>query len=136
MEGDDIESGGTFVIKQPAADPAPSYQDITPGTVLKERYLIQREIGRGGIGIVFLACNQQLLSRRVAIKILQRTDEDTEDGRWTQKKFLHEMEALARRDHPGIVNLYDTGVLPDSKLFIVMQFLEGVPLWSVGRRSA
>ena len=58
MEGGDIESGGTFVIKQPVSDPAPSFQDLTPGTVRKERYLIEREPGPGGKGIDFLIVMQ------------------------------------------------------------------------------
>ena len=38
--------------------------------------------------------------------------------------------------HPDIVNLYDTGVLPNGKLFMIMQFTVGVPLRAVGRRPA
>ncbi|MBI3665247.1 MAG: protein kinase [Acidobacteria bacterium] len=100
---------------------------ISPGSVLKDRYQIEKELGRGGIGVVYLARDQQLLSKQVVIKVLL---EQTASDPWFQKKFRQELEALARIDHPGVVGALDVGETPDGKPFLVMQFLEGVTLRS------
>ena len=47
---------------------------------------------------------------------------------WTVRKFQQEKEALARVDHPSVVGIVDTGELPDGKPYIVMQYIDGVPL--------
>ena len=92
------------------------------GQLFKDRYLIDKELGRGGIGIVYLARDQQLMSKAVVVKVLL---EETGQDSWFRKKFLQEMEALARLDHPGIVGVVDSGLTPDGKLFLVMQFIKG-----------
>src|SRR5437868_2923234 len=97
---------------------------------LKDRYLIERELGRGGIGVVYLAHDTQLLSRPVVIKVLL---EDSSQDEWFKKKFRQEMEALARLNHPGIVGVLDAGQMPDGKPFLVMQYVEGAPLRSLIR---
>jgi serine/threonine-protein kinase len=94
-------------------------------TVLKERYQIERELGRGGMSIVYVAKDLKLLGKRVVIKVL--LDESTEDD-WIQRKFQQEMEALARIDHPGVIGALDTGDMPDGKRFLVMQYVEGETL--------
>jgi serine/threonine protein kinase len=93
--------------------------------ILKERYEIERELGRGGMSVVYLAKDRQLLSKRVVVKILL---EETSQDPWVRQKFLQEMEALARIDHPGVVGALDTGETPDGKQFLVMQYVEGVTL--------
>ncbi|OFV96903.1 MAG: hypothetical protein A3H94_03315 [Acidobacteria bacterium RIFCSPLOWO2_02_FULL_60_20] len=93
----------------------------------KNRYLIEKEIGRGGFGVVYLARDQQLLSKPVVIKVLQ---DETNPDPYFQKKFQQEIEALARIDHPGVVGVLDVGETPDGKPFLVMQFVEGVTLRS------
>jgi serine/threonine protein kinase len=95
------------------------------GSIWKNRYLIERELGRGGFGIVYLARDQQLLSRPVVIKLLQ---DGTSPDPYFQKKFQQEIEAMARIDHPGVVGVLDTGESPDRRPFLVMQFVEGVTL--------
>ena len=104
-----------------------------PGTmsdtvlVLKDRYEVERELGRGGMSIVYLAKDRELLSRRVVVKVLL---EGISDDPWVRKKFLQEMEALSRIDHPGVVGVLDTGTTTDGKQFLVMQYIEGVTLRS------
>jgi predicted Ser/Thr protein kinase len=95
------------------------------GSKIKDRYLIERELGRGGIGVVYLARDTQLMSRPVVIKILL---EESSQNDWFKKKFYQEMEALARLDHPGIVGVLDAGQLSDGKPYLVMQFIEGESL--------
>jgi len=101
---------------------------LSAGQVLKERYTIERELGRGGFGAVYLARDQQLLSKLVVVKVL--LGEASKDS-WTQRKFQQELEALARIDHPGVVGILDVGQTPSGQAFLVMQFVEGVTLRSV-----
>lgn len=101
------------------------------GMVLKDRYLIERVLGKGGLGLVFLARDKQLVNRAVVIKVLVAERGDQRYDTWFQKKFKQEMEALARINHPGVVGVLDTGVMHDGKPFLVMQFVEGKTLRSV-----
>lgn len=103
--------------------PAPTADAVTP--VIADRYAIERELGRGGMGVVYLARDQKLHQKPVVIKVLL---EDAMRDEWTVRKFQQEKEALARVDHPGVVGILDTGELPDGKPFIVMQYIEGISL--------
>jgi len=104
----------------------PAHQSLT-GQVLDERYVIDRELGHGGVGIVYLARDRKLHDKRVVIKVLL---EKSLDNAWVVQKFQQEKEALARVDHPGVVGILDTGELPDQKPYLVMQFVDGVTLRS------
>ena len=90
--------------------------------VLKDRYEVERELGRGGMSVVYLARDRQLMNKRVVVKVL--LDESQQDA-WIRKKFLQEMEALARIDHPGVVGALDTGETAEGRQFLVMQYIEG-----------
>ena len=106
-------------------------QGLYLGVKLKDRYVIEKELGRGGIGVVFLARDTQLLSKPVVIKILLEEIAESTHHEWFRKKFRQEVEALARIDHPGVVGILDAGELPDGKPYLVMQFVEGATLRSV-----
>ena len=110
----------------PVTAPAQAY-GLTAGTVLKNRYLIEKELGRGGIGAVYLARDKQLVSRPVVVKVLL---EDSLDNDWIVNKFRHEIDALSRVDHPNIVGIFDTGEMEDGKPYIVMQYVDGMNLRS------
>lgn len=103
----------------------PSAGALHPGMVLSGRYVIERELGRGGIGVVYLAADRQLVSRAVVVKILL---EKSYQDEWIKKKFYQEIEALARIDHPGVVSVFDAGEMEDGKPYLVMQYVEGTPL--------
>jgi len=98
------------------------------GRMIKDRYLIESELGKGGFGAVYLARDQKLLSKKVVIKLLH---EESLKNEWAVRKFRHEMEALTRIDHPGVIGVLDTGALADGVPFIVMQYIEGDSLRSV-----
>ncbi len=102
-------------------------KDELIGQVLNGRYLIQNEIKRGGMGVVYLALDQQLHSRPVVMKVLL---EEAFQSEYVVQKFRQEVEALSRIDHPGIVGIIDAGELPNGKPFIIMQYVEGVTLRS------
>ncbi len=98
------------------------------GVLVKDRYLVEKELGRGGFAVTYLASDTQLDSRPVVVKILL---EHHAENRFVLKKFHHEMQALARLDHPGVVGALDTGELPNGNPFLVMQFIKGVTLREV-----
>jgi serine/threonine protein kinase len=97
------------------------------GQVLDGRYAIEKALGQGGVGAVFLAHDRKLHDKRVVIKVL--LDKSLHNA-WVVQKFQQEKEALARVDHPGVIGILDTGELPDGKPYIVMQFVDGVTLRS------
>ncbi|MFN2577032.1 MAG: serine/threonine protein kinase [Pyrinomonadaceae bacterium] len=97
------------------------------GQTLDERYVIESELGQGGVGAVYLARDRKLHDKRVVIKVL--LDKSLHNS-WVVQKFQQEKEALARVDHPGVVGILDTGEMPDGKPYIVMQFIDGVTLRS------
>jgi serine/threonine protein kinase len=97
------------------------------GITLDNRYFIEKELGRGGVGAVYLARDRKLHDKAVVIKVLL---EKSLQNSWVVQKFQQEKEALARVDHPGVVGVLDTGELPDGKPYLVMQFIDGVTLRS------
>ncbi len=99
------------------------------GEVFADRYDIQRLLGRGGMGIVFLA-NQSPLRRQVAIKIL-KPPESLDDDPNFDERFLREAEAAARLQHPNTITVHDFGQADDGVLYIVMEYLEGNDLRTV-----
>ena len=94
------------------------------GIRLKERYLLQRELGRGGFGVVYLAADEQLVSRPVVVKIMLNAAPDP----WERRKFRDEIEALARLNHPGIVSVLDSGETEEGRPFLAMEYVEGTRL--------
>lgn len=90
--------------------------------LLKSRYLLGPELGRGGFAITYLAADLQVASRKVVVKIL---NEARSRDSWSLKKFRSEMEALARIDHTNVVSIIDFGQREDGKPFLVMQYLAG-----------
>src|ERR1044071_10090624 len=95
------------------------------GQIIDDRFVIEKELGRGGVGAVYLARDRTLHDKRVVIKVL--LDRSLENS-WVVQKFQQEKEALARVDHPGVVGILDTGEMPDGKPYLVMQFIDGVTL--------
>ncbi len=110
------------------AFPSQHFSGIQTGLLLKDRYVIEREIGRGGIGVVYLARDKQLHSKPVVVKFLLLAADQNE---WHRKKFHQEIEALSRVDHPGIVGILDVGQMQDDTPYLVMQYIEGLSLRSM-----
>ena len=103
---------------------------LGPTTTVNGRYLIERELGRGGIGVVYLARDLRLHDMPVVIKFL--LDDSTQNA-WLSKKFLQEAEALTRIHHPGVVRVIDRDQTADGRPFFVMEFVKGVSLRSAIR---
>jgi serine/threonine-protein kinase len=88
-------------------------------------YRVLRELGRGGMGIVYLAERADgHYHQRVALKLL-RGNADTDELR---RLFLAERQILASLAHPGIARLLDGGVTEEQLPYLVMEYVDGVPL--------
>jgi serine/threonine-protein kinase len=87
------------------------------------KYRIVNELGRGGMGTVYLAEDTEL-DRRVAIKVLS-TPEANND---LHERMIREAQIIARLEHPGIVPVHDVGVLPDGRVFYAMKYVRGTRL--------
>ncbi|MDT4896703.1 MAG: hypothetical protein QOH25_1780 [Acidobacteriota bacterium] len=108
--------------KSASANASASNVVLPAGTLLNNRYLIEHELGRGGMGAVYLARDKQLISRPVVIKVLL---DNSMQHSWVVNKFRHEIDALSRIDHPNIVGIFDAGEMEGGKSYIVMQYVEG-----------
>ena len=84
-------------------------------------YRIVRRLGEGGMGEVYEAAHDKL-GRRVAIKVLHP---HVALAPGLAKRFRNEARAVNIIRHPGVVDIYEHGQLPDGTLYIVMEFLEG-----------
>ncbi|MFL6216829.1 MAG: protein kinase domain-containing protein [Blastocatellia bacterium] len=88
-------------------------------------YKIIREIGRGGMGAVYLATRaDDTFKKRVAIKLIKR-GMDTED---ILRRFRNERQILASLNHPNIARLVDGGTTEDGLPYFVMEYIEGLSL--------
>lgn len=89
---------------------------------ISDKYTLTDTLGAGGMGKVYLAQDTRL-HRTVAIKVLNQAS----DGSQTPKQTLDEARALAKLNHPNIVQIYDV-LEHQSQLVLVMEFIEGQPL--------
>ena len=103
---------------------------LRPGDILGP-YRIEREIGRGGAAIVYLAYHLRL-ERPVALKVLY---EQLRGDAGFVERFLFEARAAARLDHPNIVAIYDAGAI-DGVDYIAEEYVEGESLADILRRMA
>ena len=92
---------------------------LAPGTILRERYRLDSELGRGGMGTVYRATDLEL-RREVAVKILSATSQ-TSDGR---ERLVREARAAAALNHPHIVTIHDVGEAGGFP-FLVMELVSG-----------
>ncbi len=98
---------------------------LQPGTRLAGRYDVNRELGRGGMGIVY-ACVDIVTGEKVALKLLHTADGTPLPG--TAAWFWAEARALAYLNHPGIVRARDFGVLRNNAPFLAMDIAPGQSL--------
>lgn len=97
---------------------------LQPGTVLKKRFEILRELGSGGMAIVYLATDREL-NRSVAIKLLHLFVMSDEDSRM---RFEREAQILSRLTNRHLPQLYSSGFLVDDVPFLVFEYIDGVAL--------
>jgi serine/threonine protein kinase len=99
---------------------------LTPRQVIG-RYIIERQVGAGAIGVVYLAVDKTL-GRRVALKVL-RPDilASAEAAGDAKARLVREARIMAQLAHPNVVPIYDAGMI-DDHVFLAMEFVEGQSL--------
>jgi len=90
------------------------------------RYKIERELGRGAMGVVYLGRDPKI-NRQVAIKTLDYTQFQSTELKSLKSRFLREAEAAGRLSHNNIVTVYDVGE-EEGFAFIAMDYVNGEPL--------
>jgi serine/threonine protein kinase len=84
------------------------------------KYVLREELGRGGMGTVYLA-EDTVLGRTVALKVVAAGETSADAAR----RMLREARIVARLEHPGIVPIHDVGSLPDGRVFYAMKCVAG-----------
>lgn len=100
-----------------------SSSDWQPGQRLGP-YRLERRLGKGGMGVVWLAEQLEPLRRQVAIKLLPPSQRNP----LAEAYFEVERQALAQLSHRAIAQIYDAGRLPGGEAFFAMEYVPGVPL--------
>ena len=121
MQGHTTMIGGDGDLTKTIAISAPSVSMPVLG-----RYQIERELGRGAVGIVYLGTDPKI-SRRVAIKTMNYSQYEAHMLADLKERFYREAEAAGRLNHPNIVTVYDIGE-EDDLAYIAMDYVEGEPL--------
>jgi tRNA A37 threonylcarbamoyladenosine biosynthesis protein TsaE len=109
-----VDSQQTRILPDDVRATAPA-----PGTILRERYRLDSELGRGGMGTVYRATDLEL-QREVAVKVLSATAQ-TSDAR---ERLVREARAAAALNHPHIVTIHDVGEAGGFP-FLVMELIAG-----------
>jgi serine/threonine protein kinase len=118
VSADETPRAGTGNTEAPAPTSIRPGEDEAVPEKLDGRYLVEREIARGGMGRIFVGRDVRL-GRPIAIKILRRPDP------LAIARFEHESRLSARLQHPGIVTVYDAAFLPTGEPFLVMKLVLG-----------
>ncbi len=94
------------------------------GALVDGQYRVTRRLGVGGMGAVYLA-EQVEMKRLVALKVLAAQPGNRSEQ---ERRFRREAQAASKLNHPNIVTLYGFGRLDNGTLYIVMEYVEGIPL--------
>jgi serine/threonine protein kinase len=94
-----------------------------PGTWIG-RYKLLKVLGEGGMGIVYLAEQEQPIKRQVALKVVK----PGMDSQRVIGRFEAERQALALLHHPGIAHVYDAGTTEAGRPYFVMELVTGVSI--------
>ncbi len=119
MSTDDRDARFESFLGALAASPAPYRPpSLRPGSRFADRYVVERELGRGGMGTVYLALDESL-GRKVALKVARGQAVEAELARLRQ-----EATVMASLSHPGIVTVFEAGT-DDEHVYLAMEFVPG-----------
>lgn len=102
----------------------PSASRDSPGSETIGAFKLLRQIGEGGMGIVYLAEQTRPVRRKVALKVIRRGL----DSRQVVARFEAERQTLAMMDHPSIARMLDAGATDDGRPYFAMELVRGKPL--------
>ena len=102
-------------------------EDPWIGRVIAGRFVLERRLGKGGMGVVYLA-NHNVLKRPFAVKLLRREFVSNERA---LARFFREARVASSVDHPNIVSIYDYGQTDKGEPYLVMEYVEGTLLYQL-----
>jgi len=97
---------------------------IEEGVLVAGRYRLERKIGEGGMGEVWIAKQTEPVKRKVALKLIKKGM----DSAAVIARFEQERQALALMDHPNVCRVLDGGIMPSGQPFFIMDLVNGLPL--------
>ncbi|HXH70212.1 MAG TPA: protein kinase [Pyrinomonadaceae bacterium] len=118
-------------------DQTPTYLSLPGGQLLANRYFLEKRLGRGAMGQVYLANDKNLGTRRVAVKTIRQdilNSDDLQEGE-AIVRFEREAMAAASIHHPHIVDVTDFGESSEGIFYLVMEYVEGETLHQLLRRE-
>jgi serine/threonine protein kinase len=118
-------------------DQAKTKHTLPGTTLLNRRYRLDKRLGRGAMGQVYLARDENLITRRVAVKTIRPdvlSDEDLQEGE-AIARFEREARTAASIQHPNVIDVNDFGKSDEGVFFLVMEYVEGESLYQLLRRE-
>ena len=103
---------------------SPGWSPLTPGSVLKDRYVVDSLLGRGGFGATYCALDKGRFEAPCAVKEFVPLDESVEPAERALARFEREAYALLELDHPGVPKLHEF-FQHEGRFFLVQDFVNG-----------
>ncbi len=110
-------------LQVPELPAPPDDGNINPGDRIGP-YVLEKLLGSGGVGRVYLATRETEFQKQVAVKLLKR-GMDTDE---LVRRFVSERQILAQLEHPNVANLLDGGATADGRHYLVMEYVDGSPI--------
>jgi len=127
--GDEVESCPN--------DQKPTRHALPGSQLLATRYFLEKQLGKGAMGQVYLATDRKFKARKVAVKTVRQdllNSEDLQEGE-AISRFEREAESAASIQHPNTVSVTDFGETPEGVFYLVMEYVEGETLHRLLRRE-
>jgi serine/threonine-protein kinase len=106
-------------------------KDPLLGRVIDGRYRIEKQIGEGGMGVVYMATHT-VLQKKLALKVLRGDNSKDAD---VVQRFMQEAQSATSIGHQNIIDISDFGRLPDGSVYFVMEYLDGLSLSDMIKRG-
>ena len=118
-------------------DRKPTRHVLPGGQLLASRYFLEKQLGKGAMGQVYLAADKKFEARKVAVKTVRQdllSSEDLQEGE-AIARFEREAQSAASIQHPNTVSVTDFGETPEGVFYLVMEYVEGETLHRLLRRE-